>query len=163
MKDNHDVSVVIKNPFADRVRECGYSTPNGYYSPKDLEEMNCSVESVIPKDIRKRIRKAVTQDIANTRSGGVSIGALIRLVGLDGAESLYNSDPEGYIQDIERVEKLLEESNTQLETEETIKMLPSFDKRDYTSSGAVLPQANPDQPSAVSTAEHPFGQPTQIT
>ena len=105
MKDNYDMSGAIKNPFAERIREHGYSTPNGYYGPKDIEEMNCGVESAIPKEIRKRIRKVVSQDVSSARAGGISVGALNRLVGLDGAEPLYLADPEGYIRELECLEE----------------------------------------------------------
>jgi hypothetical protein len=108
------------NPFAERIRKFGYSTPDGYYSPEDIEEMNCGVESIIPKNIRKRIRQVVSKDVSNTRLGGTSVGALDCLVGHDGAESLYIVNPESYLCELERVENLLEESGKQPEPEETI-------------------------------------------
>ena len=116
MKDNFEMSGAIKNPFAESISKHGYSTPNGYYSPKDIEEMSCCVESAIPKEIRKRIRKVVSQDVISARAGGIAVGALNRLIGLDGAEPLYAADPEGYTRELECIERLLEELSTQSES-----------------------------------------------
>ena len=49
----------------------------------------------------------MSRDVSNTRAGGVSVGALNRLIGIEGAELLYATDPESYIKELESLEKLL--------------------------------------------------------
>jgi len=114
MKDNYDMSGAIKNPFAERRKKHGYTIQVGesttYVSPEDIEEMNYpGSESVIPREIRKRIRQAVAQDVSLTRAGGDGVGAMIRLTGYDNdAEALYTSNPERYVRELDCIERQLQ-------------------------------------------------------